>query len=346
MDTQGSARRFAKLEDGASYLDAPAAGVRAYGESVSVSGWLYARGRAAQRCRIRAWIAGELAGETRILFSRPDVSKALAIADAIPTGFRFLAGLPNAGDASREAEVCVTAAWEDGSVEYEFARTHVQLVPAQLATRPHGTVVGPDQRTVLQRESIYGSGPPASEPGPETLYLIQQYLTPASSVADIGCGAGAYGPALIQAGHDWIGFEVNAGCLEMLQDRRLSHRRVDANAESIPAGDGEFDHVICIEVLEHIENSSRFLAEVARVTRKRALFSVPNIEVLPYFSAWQVVPWHLLEADHKNFFTRASLLELLRAHFANVEVFSYAEHPLRTPDGIALHLHLFAIADK
>ena len=31
------------------------------------------------------------------------------------------------------------------------------------------------------------------------------------------------------------------------------------------------------------------------------------MEVLPYFSPWQVVPWHLLEADHKNFFTRGNL---------------------------------------
>ena len=110
--------------------------------------------------------------------------------------------------------------------------------------------------------------------------------------------------------------------------------------------DGEFENAICVEVLEHIANPDRFLSEISRAIRDRALFSVPNIEVIPYFSAWQVVPWHLLEADHKNFFTRASLRELLRKHFANVEVFSYAEHPLRTPDGIALHLHLFAVADK
>jgi hypothetical protein len=58
------------------------------------------------------------------------------------------------------------------------------------------------------------------------------------------------------------------------------------------------------------------------------------------------VPWHLLEADHKNFFTRASLHALLRKHFARVEVFSYAAHPLPTPDEVPLHVHLFAIAEK
>jgi hypothetical protein len=29
-----------------------------------------------------------------------------------------------------------------------------------------------------------------------------------------------------------------------------------------------------------------------------------------------------------------------------VEVFPYGEHPLKTLEGVALHLHLFAVADK
>jgi hypothetical protein len=82
------------------------------------------------------------------------------------------------------------------------------------------------------------------------------------------------------------------------------------------------------------------------VIRGRALFSVPNLEILPYLHEWGVVPWHLLEADHKNFFTRASLRTLLRKYFPHVEVFPYGEHPLKTRDGIPLHVHLFAVADK
>jgi hypothetical protein len=57
------------------------------------------------------------------------------------------------------------------------------------------------------------------------------------------------------------------------------------------------------------------------------------------------VPWHLLEGDHKNFFTRPSLRRLLGEHFANVEILTYAPLPLRTPEGLPLHNHLFAICD-
>ena len=280
------------------------------------------------------------------MFIRPDVSRALNIEDTIPTGFRLLALLPNSGDKPREAQISLTASWSEEPTEREFARTTVQLIPALLQTRPFADVITPHQATVLHRENIYGSGPPVTQPGAETVFLIQQYLQPHTRIVDVGCGAGAYASALRAAGHGWVGLEANAGCLELLRERGLPHRAVNEEAGELPCSAGEFDSAICIEVLEHIAAPDGFLAEVARVIRSRALFSVPNIEVIPYFSAWQVVPWHLLEADHKNFFTRASLRELLRRHFSSVEVFSYAEHPLRTPDGIPLHVHLFAVADK
>ena len=142
-----------------------------------------------------------------------------------------------------------------------------------------------------------------------------------------------------------MGLEVNDRCIELLERRRLPYRKVTDAAPRLPCADHEFDQGICIEVLEHIENPGPFLSEIVRVIRNRALFSVPNLEVLPYFKDWETVPWHLLEADHKNFFTRSSLRNLLEQHFARVEVFSYAEHPLRTRDEITLHGHLFAIAD-
>ena len=346
LNTNAATLRFEKLEESASYIDAPALGAVAYGESITVSGWLHARGRDAAGCRVRAWCEGPMIGETRLMFVRADVSRALGISEAIPSGFRFLALLPHGGDERREAQISFTASWNDEPTEYEFASATVQLVPALLAQRPFADVITPLQQTVLHRENIYGSGPPVTEPGAETLYLIQQYLGAGESVLDAGCGAGAYGPPLIAVGHDWLGLEVNAGCIELLRRRDLPHRRVDDEAASLPCADREFDTAICIEVLEHIAEPDGFLAEIGRVIRRRAVFSVPNIEVIPYFSAWQVVPWHLLEADHKNFFTRASLGALLRRHFRQVEVFSYAEHPLRTPDGVALHVHLCAVADK
>jgi 2-polyprenyl-3-methyl-5-hydroxy-6-metoxy-1,4-benzoquinol methylase len=245
---------------------------------------------------------------------------------------------------ARELSLRLAASYDD-SAEHTFVRQRLRLLPAALETRPHGEVVRPDNTTLLHRENIYGSGPPVEQPSEEVARLIREYLPANASVADVGCGAGVYAPGLIAAGHAWLGLETNPHCAQILDRQQLPYRRVDPASRRLPCADQEWDCAICIEVLEHISEPEIFVREIRRVIRSRALFSVPNIEVLPYLHDWGVVPWHMLEADHKNFFTRASLRSLLGKSFRQVEVFPYAEHPLRTRDGLALHTHLFAVAD-
>ncbi len=232
-----------------------------------------------------------------------------------------------------------------GAADETFAEQHVLVVPARLHEHAHGNVVHPDNAILLHRGNIYGSGPPLENPSEEAASLLEAYLPAGASVVDVGCGAGAYGPGLIAAGHNWLGLETNPDCCEILEQRQLPFRRVDLESRRLPGLDQEWGCAICLEVLEHIAEPELFVREIRRVIRGRALFSVPNLEVLPYLHGWGVVPWHLLEADHKNFFTRASLRQLLAGFFGRVEVSPYGELPLRTREGIALYAHLFAVAD-
>jgi SAM-dependent methyltransferase len=308
---------------------------------------VHAPGRDPASCRVRAFLDDCCCAETRVLSYRPDVCEKLGLSRGVLTGFRMLGKIQPAATepAERDATLRIVASWDDGA-PHTVAEQAVRLVPALLRTRPYGEVVFPENETVLHRENIYGSGPPAEEPGIEVSNLLREYLPDRASVVDVGCGAGAYGPGLIGAGHDWLGLESNDHCCDLLGRRQLPFRRVDLESGVLPCADGEWDSAICIEVLEHTKDPQTFLREIARATRGRALFSVPNMEVLPYFHDWRVVPWHLLEGDHKNFFTRAGLRSLLARFFCSVEVFSYGEHPLRTDQGVPLHIHLFAVVDK
>jgi SAM-dependent methyltransferase len=326
-------------------LEFPAPGQNIYDEAVFLSGWVYAPGRDPASCRVRAYLDDCCFAETRILFHRPDVSQKLGLSRGVLTGFRMLGKIRSAATEPHEATLRIIASW-DGDVSSTLAEQPVRLVPALLRERPYGEVVYPENETLLHRENIYGSGPPIEEPGIEVANLLQEYLPDRCSVVDVGCGAGAYGPGLMAAGHDWLGLEANSHCCDILRRRQLPFRRVDLESRVLPCTDGEWDCAICIEVLEHLKDPEIFLREIARVVRGRALFSVPNMEVLPYLHGWRVVPWHLLEGDHKNFLTRASLRNLLARFFREVEVFSYGEHPLRTREGVPLHVHLFAVADK
>lgn len=313
----------------------PAAGQDAYDTAINVSGTIRVEDGAAAPSSVRAFLGDVCCGETRILSSRGDGA----------FGFRLL-GTTSPVSAPTDATLRIVGSYEPEVALETLTEIPVRLVPAALRSRPYGEVVFPENETLLHRENIYGSGPPLEQPGLEVAALIASYLPEGASVVDIGCGAGAYGPGLIETGHEWLGLEANAYCCEILERRKLPFRRVNSETAQLPGADSEFDCAICIEVLEHVANSAEFVAEIARLARKRALFSVPNLELLPYTHDWGVVPWHLLEADHKNFFTRASLRAVLMKSFRSVEVFSYGEHSLRTRDGIPLHVHLFAIADK
>lgn len=325
-------------------LESPAPGQNIYDEAMFLSGWVYAPGRDPASCRLRAYLDDCCFAETRILFYRPDVGEKLGLSRGVLTGFRMLGKIQPAATEPREATLRIIASWDD-EVSSTLAEQPVRLVPALLRERPYGEVVYPENETLLHRENIYGSGPPLEDPGIEVVNLLQEYLPDRSSVVDVGCGAGAYGPGLMAAGHNWLGLEASSHCCDILLRRQLSFRRVNLESRHLPCADGEWDCAVCIEVLEHVKDPDVFLREIARVIRGRALFSVPNMEVLPYFHGWRVVPWHLLEGDHKNFFTRSSLRSLLREYFRHVEIFSYGEHPLKTRDGIPVYVHLWAVAD-
>jgi SAM-dependent methyltransferase len=319
-------------------IDSPGPNERVYDQCISIAGWIWAKEIPQSRNDhwVRACIDDICIGETRIFTCENSADHQF--------GYKILARIPEPIATPRTALIWIGLSQGGSSNARKLAEVPVRLVPARLRERHYGEVVPPERANVLHRNDIYGSGPPVEQPSPETLGLILGYLPPRSSIVDVGCGAGAYAPGLLSAGHQWLGLEVNDYCVQLLAKRGLLFRKLVGPTPRVPCVDREFDHAICIEVLEHVDEPDIFLSEIARVIRGRALFSVPNLEILPYFKDWEAVPWHLLEAGHKNFFTRASLRALLRKYFARVEVFSYGQHPLRTRDDIPLHLHLFAVA--
>ncbi|HSP45642.1 MAG TPA: class I SAM-dependent methyltransferase, partial [Chthoniobacterales bacterium] len=325
-------------------IESPAPGQNLYDEALFISGWVTSRERGAV-CGLRAYVDGRCCAATEVLFPRADIAAKQGLPPDARIAFRMFGRIAPAGTDARDVTLRIAASWGGRTLE-TVAEQSVRVVPARLRDRPYGDVVSPENETLLHRENIYGSGPPLEQAGAEVSDLLHAYLPMVASVVDVGCGAGAYGPPLIAVGHTWLGLEANAHCCDILARRQLPFRRVDLETAGLPCGDAEYDSAVCIEVVEHTRDPESFVAEIARIIRGRALFSVPNLELLPYLYDWRVVPWHLLEGDHKNFFTRASLNTLLSRFFRRVEIFPYGEHPLRTRDGVPLYVHLFAVADK
>ena len=194
---------------------------------------------------------------------------------------------------------------------------------------------------ILKRENIYGSGPPSPAVSEEVLNYLAKYAGP--RILDIGCGIGAYMKRLNSYGYECEGIETNQDYVSACLKDGLKAQPMSAQA--LQFSPDSFDTVIMIEVLEHLPEPIVALQEAFRVAKKNVLISVPNIDVLPIMSKYQIVPWHILEATHVNFFTPKILESVLKTFTAKIEVFTYG-HFASWVGEKALHQHIFGVGWK
>jgi len=120
---------------------------------------------------------------------------------------------------------------------------------------------------------------------PVARILVQRFLDVVGSlyrgraprtVADVGCGEGLLASHLIKL-HRPQRFEACDLTLERVVEGidPLIHFS-EASIYDLPFASGEFDLVVCCEVLEHLERPAEGLRELARVSRGSVLISVPR----------------------------------------------------------------------
>jgi SAM-dependent methyltransferase len=170
---------------------------------------------------------------------------------------------------------------------------------------------------VLHREHIYGSGPPNAAVSPEILPLAESLE---GRILDFGCGSGALIKHLRSRGKDANGIELDN---PVINDHTHPEVRpfitfYDGNLPT-PYPDRCFTSIFCSEVLEHIPHFEEAVAEMSRLATHRVLLTVPDMSAIPWGFRHALIPWHLLEGTHVNFFTQSSLGNLLSRHFSSVE---------------------------
>jgi len=96
------------------------------------------------------------------------------------------------------------------------------------------------------------------------------------TVLEVGCGEGKLATRLIRhapAPARYLATDVALDAISPEIDARIE--TAVASAYALPFASASFDIVVCCEVLEHLEDPARGLAEVARVARERVLISTP-----------------------------------------------------------------------
>jgi len=127
-------------------------------------------------------------------------------------------------------------------------------------------------------------------------------LTPGDAL-DIGAAGGGNTRVLRDAGWTVAALEYGPDGAEVAAERGLAVLRADATA--LPVGDDSLDLVVAFDVLEHIPDHDRAVAEVHRVLRQsgRFLVAVPADPRL-----WSA---HDVAVDHVRRYTRVTLRDVL-----------------------------------
>jgi SAM-dependent methyltransferase len=133
------------------------------------------------------------------------------------------------------------------------------------------------------------------------------------SLLDLGCGLGGYSKRLAERGFEVIAFDVAPEYVERARALGVDARHYDG--QRLPLEDDSVDTVFLLEVIEHLDDPARLLHEARRVARRNVLVTTPNCT--QSFDPVPVEFSHMLDVDHRQFFTESSLRELLDGVFGS-----------------------------
>jgi 2-polyprenyl-3-methyl-5-hydroxy-6-metoxy-1,4-benzoquinol methylase len=168
-----------------------------------------------------------------------------------------------------------------------------------------------------------------------TLQLIVD--RPKGKVLDLGCSPGHVSMALINAGFEVFGIDLNTEYLKKYPSQswveRLKINHVAFEHEQIPHPDAFFEYVIFTEVLEHIAVTDplKILLEINRVLKPGGLMvlSTPNVANISNVLAlikgdnifWDPEIFYGSLDRHNREYTPRELIDLIaKAHFSRYEV--------------------------
>jgi SAM-dependent methyltransferase len=151
-------------------------------------------------------------------------------------------------------------------------------------------------------------------------------LADPSSVLDVGCGEGVlvHRWATLLEGKRVVGVDLEEESLQAGWSARAAPNLqfVVGSAERLPFADGEFGLVSAIEVLEHVGDPERALAEMRRCAQRHLLVSVPREPLWRGLNMLRGAYWRELgnTPGHLNHWSRAAFVRLLAREGAVAEV--------------------------
>ena len=161
---------------------------------------------------------------------------------------------------------------------------------------------------------------------PLRLQFIQQYADIAGKrIVDVGCGGGILTEGLAKAGADALGIDLSEDLIDVADlhglETGINTRYQKISVEDLAAEQPEsFDHVTCMEMLEHVPDAGSIIAACAKLVKPEGMvfFSTLNRHPKAYLLAIAAAEYVLQMLpkgthDYKTFIKPSELSQSARA---------------------------------
>ncbi len=163
---------------------------------------------------------------------------------------------------------------------------------------------------------------------------LQELHLPGKAVLDVGCGGGFLAEEFARDGFAVTGIDPAARSIEAARkhaaDNNLEIDYREGKGESLPFPDAFFDIVACCDVLEHVDDLSLVISEVARTLKPGGVFCYDTVNrtwwskvaLIKISQDWSFTSWtqpnvHIWE----KFIKPAELIAVMnRCNFTNREL--------------------------
>ena len=158
--------------------------------------------------------------------------------------------------------------------------------------------------------------------------LLTNTSTP-QMLLDLGAGTGRFSGRLHELGFEVIGLEPAESLRKIAQNNYPQIQFIAGSATSLPFPDNSFDAIVCVDVLEHIPNTSLAIQEMYRVLKPggQAIIIDKNINSLHHLYFIPTRIWKFAKESlgrwmyttkfpfKEKYFSPVELQKLLQEHF-------------------------------
>src|SRR3989344_4670865 len=163
----------------------------------------------------------------------------------------------------------------------------------------------------------------------ESHMLVYNAIKPHSNVLDLGCATGYFAKELKKKHCEVTGVENKREAVVLARKWCVNTLQGDLEkVESLHISPHTFNYVLLLDVLEHIQNRDTLLKWIGQKLKNdgRIIISTPNIAHISIrlsllFGHFTYTNHGILDETHVHFFTKQTLMKLLRLNGWEIEHF-------------------------